>query len=637
MWQSTPYLDRYPIGVMRGVFLDITDADDAFLQIVGYTRDDFESGVMHWPSMTPPEYFALDEAGMRQAAESGGFTAPYRKQFIRKDGSRVDVLLVCAFIPETEGGWIGYVADLSPTRAAHANAHEFSMPLKEPPPLEMLGRLVSELIRERTRILLMLDSSEALIWAVDRNMCLLSCNEAFQQSQAAVSGRRLSVGDRVIEKDDYPEHYLRPWVEWYGRAFAGESFTVAMHYEHTKRSDIEFLLTPIRDADGVVAGATIVAHDVTKREEAQRLALAHEQRFQRLVESVPVGVLVADADGGLITLNERAARILSLASPSVAPGHQYLDAVVPEDRALLQALWTRALAEGRADCTVCLRDANGNDRLVRWNVEPLPGNATQRTELGRFVGTVEDETERTTAVERQRQREKMESLGTLAGGIAHDFNNMLSVILSYAEAGSEAGQTEAEYLDAFDNIRAASTRARDLVRQILAFSRRDRPQQRPVDIAQLTADTTRLLRAVIPMSVTLDVTGVDAPAKVLGDASSLQQVVLNLVMNAAHAVREVPIPRITVRLSQLRLPTGDVVRLEVGDNGCGMPRQVRERIFEPFYTTKPVGEGTGMGLAVVRGIIDSHRGDVQVWSEPGRGSRFTMTLPLDRSETELTI
>ena len=143
---------RSPVGVIMGMGTDISEANDAFLGIVGFTRAEFERGGMNWAKMTPPEHLHLDQAGIQQAIASGtGFTAPYQKDFIRKDGTRVPVLLVCAFVPGTAGKWIGYVVDLSPPAPQHAVEGDAEISLTGSLSEEFYGRLVSELVRERAR------------------------------------------------------------------------------------------------------------------------------------------------------------------------------------------------------------------------------------------------------------------------------------------------------------------------------------------------------------------------------------------------------------------------------------------------------------------------------------------------------
>lgn len=232
-----------------------------------------------------------------------------------------------------------------------------------------------------------------------------------------------------------------------------------------------------------------------------------------------------------------------------------------------------------------------------------------------------------------RQREKMESLGTLAGGIAHDFNNMLSVVMGFADLAL----TDASGIPGIEShlreIQRASLRARDLVRQILTFSRRADNQPSTIDLRAAVAESVRMLRATLPAGVTLDAQLADSPLLIVADPSALQQVVMNLCTNAEYAMRPYGGGRLTIRLERVGSDTPGRAVLLVSDTGQGMTQDIRERLFEPFYTTKPLGEGTGMGLAVVHGLVEELGGTISVDSVPGAGATFRVMLPLTVSES----
>ncbi len=238
------------------------------------------------------------------------------------------------------------------------------------------------------------------------------------------------------------------------------------------------------------------------------------------------------------------------------------------------------------------------------------------------------EAERIQLENQLREAQKLESIGTLAGGIAHDFNNLLSVIRGNTELAIELGRNGATVQQELKQVLTASDRARDLVRQMLTFSRRTRARTERVDVGALVYGLRDMARAAIPASVELRVSAPERPAVVLGDSTQLQQAILNLLTNAEHAMRRTNGGVLTVRVDEAQGPEGDEwVVVTVADTGTGIPPEVRERIFEPFFTTKSVGEGTGLGLAVLHGIITSHGGTVQVESTVGVGTRFELRLP----------
>ncbi|WP_025322466.1 ATP-binding protein [Deferrisoma camini] len=255
------------------------------------------------------------------------------------------------------------------------------------------------------------------------------------------------------------------------------------------------------------------------------------------------------------------------------------------------------------------------DRAIRW-VD------------GRWVRleTSTDITERKALEARLREAQKMEAVGTLAGGIAHDFNNILAVVLGNAELALGRGPADPELRRRLERILEASERARQVVAQLLAFCRKTEGPRQPVDAARAVADTLVLLRAAIPANVEIEECIDPAAGAVLADPAGLQRVVMNLVTNAYQAVRGSG-GRVTVAVEPARRGERDGVLLVVEDDGPGIPEELMPRIFEPYFTTKEVGQGSGLGLAVVRGMVEAMGGTVEVDSRPGRGTRFSVWLP----------
>lgn len=241
-------------------------------------------------------------------------------------------------------------------------------------------------------------------------------------------------------------------------------------------------------------------------------------------------------------------------------------------------------------------------------------------------------------LERQlRQAQKMEAIGTLAGGIAHDFNNVLAGIVGFAELINQDLDKPAEVKRHVTDILASAERARDLVRQILAFSSRQEQERQPLSLQRSLEEVLRLLRATIPTTVDIVPNFDPATPAILADPTQIHQIVTNLITNAWHAIGDKP-GRIEISLSPFRvdedfarthpdLRPGRYVRLSFTDNGCGMDSHTIERIFEPFFTTKETGRGTGLGLAMVHGIVKASDGAVAVYSELGRGTTFHLYFP----------
>jgi len=251
------------------------------------------------------------------------------------------------------------------------------------------------------------------------------------------------------------------------------------------------------------------------------------------------------------------------------------------------------------------------------------------SQVAAVVGTLQDVTKMRQAetkrfeLERQLQQSlKMEALGTLAGGIAHDLNNALVPVLGLTECVLEnlpAGSRDRADLEV---VVGGAARARDLVRQILAFSRKEAPTRHAVDVGRIVSSTWDLLRRALPPGIRVECSAT-LGAIVMADPSQLQQVIVNLVTNAAQAIGDCP-GAIVISVARI----GDEALLSVADTGNGMDEATRSRIFEPFFTTKSVGEGTGLGLAVVHGIVTGHGGRIDVRSNPDAGTVFEVALPL---------
>ena len=256
--------------------------------------------------------------------------------------------------------------------------------------------------------------------------------------------------------------------------------------------------------------------------------------------------------------------------------------------------------------------------------------------LSSIIYVSRDVTEIKALEEQLRQSQKMEAVGTLAGGIAHDFNNILTPVLGYAEIIAQGLPINSPMAEPAREVLKAGKRARDLVKQILTFSRQSEQERNPIQIHLVIKEALKLLRSSLPTTIEIK-QDIRTEAMVLADPTMIHQVMMNLCTNASHAMREtggilaVSLAEVNIvpddYATELHLKPGRYLRLEVSDTGCGMPHEIAERIFEPYFTTKAKGEGTGLGLSVVHGIASKLGGHVTVYSEPGKGSTFHVYLP----------
>ncbi len=271
---------------------------------------------------------------------------------------------------------------------------------------------------------------------------------------------------------------------------------------------------------------------------------------------------------------------------------------------------------------------DGSQRVAILTSVPIDNEAV--------IGIARDLTDELDMEHQLRQAQKMEAIGTLAGGIAHDFNNILSAILGYSELALAELPPEASLRNKLEAIHSSGERARDLVTQILAFSRKDEQIRSMVELHLILEDTLKLLRPAIPTTIDIQ-TQISSNCRVLGDPSRIHQVIMNLCTNAYQAMLEAG-GTLTISLSEVKmegraaaitqLPSGSYCKLVISDTGVGIPSNNLERIFDPYFTTKEKGKGTGLGLAAVHGIVKSHGGAILVESQIMQGTSFQVYFPL---------
>jgi PAS domain S-box-containing protein len=387
------------------------------------------------------------------------------------------------------------------------------------------------------------------------------------------------------------------------------------------------------------------------RRQAEETLRLSEDRYRRLFEDAVLGIFRSTVDGKIIEVNPAFARMFGFDSPDEAK-NQVKDVacdlyVNPPRRSDIIGKMLKERESIRLENLYKRKDGTtftGN--LYLWAVRAADG-----TDL-HLEGFVEDISERKRAEEEKerlesqlRQAQKLEAIGTLASGIAHDFNNILAPIIGYAEMTmNELPQTNPLRFGQ-EQILKAALRARDLVRQILAFSRLGRGEElKQVEISSIVKEALKLLRASLPSSIEI-VQSIDS-CLASADPTEIHQILMNLCTNAAHAmdnkgVLEVSLSRVHLNITDLTdqslfdLEPGPHLKLSVSDTGIGMEAATLERIFDPFFTTKEVGKGSGLGLSVVRGIAKRHHGAITVRSAPGKGATFDLHIPaIDTTELE---
>jgi PAS domain S-box-containing protein len=373
-----------------------------------------------------------------------------------------------------------------------------------------------------------------------------------------------------------------------------------------------------------------IAQDVTERADTEALLRESEQRFRLIAETIDdVFWMRAPGSLPLLYVSPAYATVWGRTVESLyqAPG-SFLEAVHPDDRERLAARLAEHADEAwEMEYRVVRPD--GSVRWVRDRGFPVRGDNGQAVLL---TGAASDITELQERREEQRRTEeqlrnaqRLEPVGRLAGGVAHDFNNLLVVINGYAELALERLPDDDPLRHDLQQIREAGQRAAAMTRQLLAFSRKQVLQPRVLQLSAVVHGIEDMLRRMIGEDIGLHTVLANPCGLVWADRGQLEQVIMNLVVNARDAM---PAGGTIVIETRLR---GDVVDLVVSDTGCGMDEVTQAHMFEPFFTTKPVGEGTGLGLPTVYGIVQQSGGTIAIQSAPGEGTMVTVTFPIDRT------
>ncbi|NQU61640.1 MAG: PAS domain S-box protein [Rhodospirillales bacterium] len=383
--------------------------------------------------------------------------------------------------------------------------------------------------------------------------------------------------------------------------------------------------------------------DISDRKQAEQRVLDEKERAENYLNIAGTMIVALSAQGTVTLVNRKGREILGYELIELI-GKNWLETVIPEDVRQEKTEDFQRLIAGEAGNVVMheggVLTKRGDLRLIDWHVTLV------RDATGKITGSLssgEDISERELATrEREqlqtqlRQAEKLKTIGTLAGGIAHDFNNILTPIIGYSHmALGEVAEGSQAYSD-IERVVKGANRAKDLVKQILTFSRRGELEMLPMEMQKVVEDALKLIEASSPANVEIHPEIDPNCPPIMGDPSQLHQVVMNLCTNAFSAMKDsggvlkVSLEPFEVEAKFAKGQSGirrNYNKLRISDTGAGIDPETLERIFEPFFTTREVGEGTGMGLATVHGIIASHGGEIFVDSKPGEGTSFDIYLP----------
>jgi len=600
--------------------------DDRMLEIYGLGRAEFDGQRGTWLRAIHPE----DQEDVRGQTErvAAGEESSYRNEFriVRPDGSVRHIEAYGQLETDASGRplrIVGLNRDISLERKTEAALH---------------------LIEERWQ--LALEGNNDGVWDWD----LVGGHFFYDSRYSMMMGYALGElpnnfpgHARLIHPDDREDFDQHNLAHLSGRI----PFFQHEHRMQAKSGEWIWILDRAkvvnRAPDGRALRMVGTHTDITARKHLERRLAEAEALSVQVGQLALIGGWELKLAGGQIIVTPAARSILEIGDDGLFELGAFLAMFPGEARAVLQAtLAGRSLPAPEFDLELPLTSARGRGKWVR-----VIGRAEFREErVVAIRGALQDITARHESEATRRelegqlfQAQKMETLGTLAGGIAHDFNNLLTGIIGYHELATDTIPADHPARACLDEARGASMRARDLVEQILTFSRQSSGEEHEaVDLSLVIKEAGRFLRATLAANITIETEIPENADRVLANTTQIYQVLLNLGSNASHAMQPnggklrislhaAEISRETAQAAGDAAP-GRYLRLDVSDTGHGIDAATLRRIFDPFFTTKNTGEGTGLGLAVVHGIIRAHRGTIDVASTPGAGTTFQIYLPV---------
>lgn len=461
----------------------------------------------------------------------------------------------------------------------------------------------------------------------------------------------------ISHPDDIPRNYAYIIDLLAGRRTSFQSETRCIH----KSGEVIWIKMTValaRDAGSAEDSFVIVIEDISERKAMAKARAESEARLSAALASMTDALCITDAHGTIMDFNLAWARFCRYATKdecfSQLAGHRELFEVFFEDGSPVPPdSWavSRALRGEKKNNVVyrIRRHDTGEQWIGSYSFGPIrdeDGNIDGAVLVARDITDLRAEEEVRQKLEAMlQQAQKMEAVGQLAGGVAHDFNNMLSVILGHAEIARDEILPESPIAENLRQIENAALRSTEIIRQLLAFARKQTISPKVIDVNRIIGNSLKMLRRLVGEGIELVYHPGDGGWQVFADPSQIDQILANLVVNSRDAIGSVGV--ITVATENVLIDEefcrhhreftpGHFVLINVRDDGCGMSSDVVERIFEPFFTTKGVGEGTGLGLSTVFGIVKQNNGFISVFSEPGQGTHFRIYLPRhdDAAQTE---
>ncbi len=580
----------------------ILDVNMVYCEMSGYSREELLK--MSIEDLEARESKEDLKSHLQKLRESGSdrFETIHR----RKDGRLIDVEISSTYL-EIEGGIILV----------------FSRDITE-------RKRAEEALRNQTAHLrTLIQTIPDLVWLKDPNGIYLSCNAKFERFFGAKEAD-------IIGKTDF-EFVDKELAEFFRKndKAAIDARKPRMNEEEIiyaydgQRALLETIKTPMYDSEGNLVGVLGIARDITDRRQAERNVL----RLATAIEQADALVVITDKNGSIEYVNSAFERVTGYSCDEAVGENLRILKSGKQDEHFYSEMWDTIL-EGRVwKGRLTNRKKDGALYEEHATIAPVKDDSG---EIVNFVTVKRDVTREVQLERRIFQAQKMEAIGTLAGGVAHDFNNILGVIVGYTEFAIESAEPGSSLQYDLHHVLNAAMRAKDLVKQILTFSRETEQEKRPINLKLAILEALILLRASLPTTIEIK-QNLQSEALVMIDSTQVHQIMMNLCSNARHAMRKqggiirVALESVVLgggsEIKHQGIMPGPYVVLTISDTGHGMDQETKDRIFDPFFTTKEKSEGTGMGLSVVHGIVKSCGGAINVYSEPGEGSSFELFFP----------
>ena len=592
----------------------LIDANRAFLHLFGYARNEAINMDIRSIYSDPS-----DRGRFQQHIEQLGFVKDYEMRFMTRDGSQLECLLssTVRMGPEREIiGYQGIIRDVTSQKKAERALRKHEETLRA-------------LLNATTDIALLVNKHGEIL-ALNREFASASgmpAEELIGKSIFELSGRE---GDS--ERRERFSEIIRT-----GKPVRQEDTATGGKIYDTSA-------WPVFGADGAVEGVAVFARDITERKHAEEELRASEAKYRSILENIADGYNEVDLKGNLVLVNDSLCEITGYTRERLI-GLNYRELMDEAAAKKVFEAYNGVYKTGKANRGLYfeITRMDGSKRNCVVSVSLIKDANCKPCG---FRGTFRDVTDRQRLEEQLRQAAKMEAIGQLAGGIAHDFNNILTAIIGYSEALSQHIGQEDPYRDKALRINRAAVRAANLTRHLLAFSRKQVLDLKPLDLNELIVNFEKMLKPLIGEHIEIVMKLSPSAGKVMCDPGQVEQILLNLAVNARDAMPaggKLVIETVNVFLdddyarTRSEVKPGAYVMLAVSDTGYGMQSQTLSRIFDPFFTTKSKEKGTGLGLSTTYGIVKQHRGHISVYSEPDRGTTFKIYLPLAEDPPSLEV